>query len=123
MLLSLPVVLALHAFPPMEHLVLTQKIEVIRGPKRATTKPVTVETTQSTDAAKAQELDRKAAALDSRAKALEQREKALAEQEADAQEKERARDEKQKALQKKIEKIGRDNEAAFGAATDALSGE
>ncbi len=106
---------------------LGQKIQIIKGGKKGGAKaselsPQVVQDNSAANA-KAQELDRKSADLDARNKDLAQREQALDEKQQAATEQEKTKADKQKALQKKIEKIGEQNEAHFGTATDSLAGD
>jgi hypothetical protein len=123
------VVAALSPVTPVTATALGQKIQIIKGgSKKAKAAPTTELTQQplrdeSANNAKAAELDRKSADLDSRNKDLSAKEQALEEKQQAQAEQERQKAEKQKSLQKKIEKIGQQNEETLGAATDALAGD
>lgn len=111
--------------------VTAQKIQIIKGgtkkPKAAVKdtelQPQSLQDNSSANAAKAAELDRKAADLAARDRELAQKEQALEEKQQAASEAEKKQADRQKALQKKIEKLGEENEKNFGAATDALAGD
>jgi DNA repair exonuclease SbcCD ATPase subunit len=125
------VVAALNPVAPVTSLSLGQKkIEIIKGGGKKVRPapsveiaPQPIQDNSGVNQAKAAELDRKSAELDARNKELSQKEAALEEKQQAQAEQEKAKAEKQKALQKKIEKIGQQNEEAFGAATDALAGD
>lgn len=121
------VVAALNPVAPVASLSLGQKIQIIKGgtgkkakaapaQQQAEIAPQQVQDNSAANAAKSAELDARSKDLTAKEQALEEKQQAQAEQE-------KAKAEKQKALQKKIEKIGQQNEESFGAATDALAGD
>lgn len=113
-------------------LVSAQKIQIIKGGSKkakpaakadAELAPQMIQDSSQANAAKSAELDRKAAALDAKDRELAEKEQALDEKQKANAEAEKKQAEKQKALQKKIEKLGEENEKNFGAAADALAGD
>ena len=110
------------------------KVQIIKG-KKGTVKAanagasesaplqVSPDSNSSSNAAKAQALDKKSADLDAKNKELTDREQALTEKQAAADEADKKKAEQQKAQQKHIEKIGDQNQQMLQQASDSLAGD
>jgi hypothetical protein len=118
---------ALHPSTPVTTAALGQKIQIIKGKKGSgtvkNTSPEGSNAAAAANAAKEQDLNRKAAELDARHKQVEQREQALQEKQAAQAEDEKKQAEQRARQQKMIEKIGEQNQQLLQQASDGLAGD